>query len=81
MLFMLRVHLSERANTSNKEFYSVWRQEAEAAVAALKAGAIKGLWKAAGEPEVIAIMDLPNADDLDHALHQCRSGSSATHIS
>ena len=42
MLFMLRVHLSERANTSNKEFYSVWRQEAEAAVAALKAGRHQG---------------------------------------
>jgi muconolactone delta-isomerase len=70
MLFMLKVHLSKPANTSNKEFYSVWRQEAEAAVAAAKAGAVKGIWKVAGKPEVIAIMDMPSADDLDHAMNQ-----------
>jgi muconolactone delta-isomerase len=70
MLFMLKAHLSKPAHTSNKEFYSVWRQEAEAAVAALKAGAIKGIWKVAGKPEVIAIMDMPSADDLDRAMHQ-----------
>jgi muconolactone delta-isomerase len=70
MLFMLKVYISKPASASNNEFYSVWRQEAEAALAALKAGAIKGIWKVAGKPEVIAIMDLPSADDLDHALHQ-----------
>jgi muconolactone delta-isomerase len=70
MLFMLKAHLSKPAHTPNKEFYSVWRQEAEAAVAALKAGAIKGIWKVAGKPEVIAIMDMPSADDLDRAMHQ-----------
>jgi muconolactone delta-isomerase len=70
MLFMLKVYISKPASASNKEFYSVWLQEAEAAVMALKAGAIKGIWKVAGKPEVIAIMDLPSADDLDHALHQ-----------
>ena len=47
----------------------MWRQESEAALAALKAGAIKGIWKVAGRPEVIAILDLPTADDLDQAIH------------
>ena len=70
MLFMLQATISKPANASNKEFYGVWRQESEAAVAALKAGAIKGIWKAAGKPIVIAIMDLPSADDLDHALNE-----------
>jgi hypothetical protein len=41
MLFMLKAHLEKPAGTSNKEFYGAWKQEAEAALAALKAGAIK----------------------------------------
>ncbi len=68
MLFMLKAHIEKPAHTSNKEFYTVWRQEAEAALAALKAGAIKAIYKAAGQPDVIAILDLPSADDLDHAI-------------
>jgi len=36
---------------------------------AAKAGAIKGIWKVAGKPVVIAILDLPSADDLDHAVN------------
>jgi muconolactone delta-isomerase len=70
MLFMLKAHLAKPAHTSNKEFYSVWRPEAEVAVAALKAGAVKGIWKVAGKFEVIAIMDMPSADDLDRAMQQ-----------
>jgi hypothetical protein len=36
--------------SSNKEFYGVWLKEAEVAVAAHKAGVIKGIWKVAGKP-------------------------------
>jgi len=68
MLFMLKAHIEKPAQTSNKEFYTVWRQESEAALGALKAGAIKAIYKAAGQPDVIAILDLPSADDLDHAI-------------
>ena len=68
MLFMLKATINKPANVSNKEFYSVWLQESEAALSAVKAGAIKGIWKVAGRPVVIAILDLPSADDLDHAV-------------
>jgi muconolactone delta-isomerase len=68
MLFMLQAHLEKPAQTSNKEFYTVWRQEAEAALGALKAGAIKAIYKVAGQYDVIAILDLPSADDVDHAI-------------
>ena len=68
MLFMLKAHLEKPVQTSNKEFYTVWRQEAEAALSALKAGAIKAIYKVAGQYDVIAILDLPSADDLDHAI-------------
>src|SRR5690242_12222497 len=33
-------------------------------------GSQKGIWKVAGQPEVITIIDVPGADDLDHALQQ-----------
>jgi muconolactone delta-isomerase len=69
MLFMLRAYIDKPDNLSNKEFYSVWLQESEAAMDAVKAGAIKGIWKVAGRPEVIAVLDVPSADDLDHAIH------------
>jgi muconolactone delta-isomerase len=68
MLFLLKAHLEKPAGASNREFYGVWKQESEAALAALKAGAIKAIYKAAGTPDVIAILDLPSADDLDHAI-------------
>ena|SRR5438034_8769511 len=68
MLFMLKAHLEKPPGVSNKEFYGVWKQESEAALAAVKAGAIKVIYKAAGTPDVIAILDLPSVDDLDHAI-------------
>ncbi len=70
MLFMLKTYISKPANVTNKEFYGVWVKEAEAALGAAKVGAIKGIWKVAGRPEVIAILDVPSADDLDRAVHQ-----------
>ena len=69
MLFMLKTYIAKPADVSNKDFYNVWRQESEAALGAVKAGAIKGLWKVAGKPVIIAVLDLPSADDLDHAIH------------
>lgn len=70
MLFMLKVYIEKPADISNKEFYTVWKAESEAALLAVKGGAIKGLWKAAGQPIVIAILDVPTADDLDRAIHE-----------
>lgn len=69
MLFMLHVKLAKPEGMSNKEFYGVWEKEAEAVVAALKADAIEAVYKVAGSPEVIGILNVNTADDLDHALH------------
>ncbi len=70
MLFMLKVYIDKPEALSNKDFYTVWRKESEAALGAVKAGLIKGIWKVAGKPVIIAIMDVPSADDLDHALQE-----------
>jgi muconolactone D-isomerase len=69
MLFMLHAKLAKPEGMSNKEFYGVWEKEAEAAVAALKAGVIKALYKVPGTPEVVSILDVNSADDIDHAVH------------
>jgi muconolactone delta-isomerase len=68
MLFMLKSHISKPEGLSNKEFYGVWLKEAEGAVAAHKAGVIKGIWKVAGKPEVVAILDVESADALESAV-------------
>jgi muconolactone delta-isomerase len=69
MLFMLKATLAKPEGMSNKEFYGVWEKEAEAAMAAVKAGAIKAIYKVPGKPQVVAIMDVSTADDIDHAIH------------
>lgn len=68
MLFMLKAHLSKPQNLSNKEFYGIWLKEAEAAVAAYKAGVIKAIWKVPGQTEVIAVLDVDSADALEAAV-------------
>jgi muconolactone delta-isomerase len=68
MLFMLRSHLEKPQNTSNKEFYGVWLKEAEAAVAAYKSGVIKAIWKVAGKPEVVTVLDVDSADTIEAAV-------------
>jgi muconolactone delta-isomerase len=70
MLFMLKARVEKPADISNKEFYTVWSAEAEAALQAANEGVIKEIYKAAGQPVVIVILDLPTADDLDRALHE-----------
>ncbi|MEW6296250.1 MAG: muconolactone Delta-isomerase family protein [Thermodesulfobacteriota bacterium] len=68
MLFMLKAQLTKPQNLSNKEFYGVWLKEAEAAVAALKAGVIKALWKVPGQTQVIAVLEVDSADTLESAI-------------
>jgi muconolactone delta-isomerase len=68
MLFLLKAHLEKPGGTSNKEFYTAWKKESEAALEAIRAGVIKGLWKVAGMPEVYAVLEVETADALDQAI-------------
>jgi muconolactone delta-isomerase len=68
MLFFLKAHLEKPAAASNRDFYSAWKKESEAALEAVRAGVIKGLWKAAGTPDVYAVLDVESADALDQAI-------------
>jgi muconolactone delta-isomerase len=68
MLFFVRFDVTQPANVSNQDLVETWRREAEAAVGAMDAGAVPHLWKVAGQRVVLAVIDLPTAEDLDGAL-------------
>jgi muconolactone D-isomerase len=68
MLFFVRFDVTQPANVSNEDLVATWRREAEAAVGAIDAGVVVHLWKVAGQRVVLAVIDLPTAEDLDRAL-------------
>ncbi|MEQ8230115.1 MAG: muconolactone Delta-isomerase family protein [Gammaproteobacteria bacterium] len=69
MLVMMTADLAKPEAMDSKDFFEVWRQESVAAIEAVKAGAIKAIWKVAGEYQVIAVMDLDNGDQIDEIVH------------
>ena len=46
----------------------IWKREAEAALPAVKAETIKGLYKVSGKREVVAIIDVNSHEELDQIL-------------
>ncbi len=68
MLFFVRFDVTQPANVSNEDLVAIWKREAIAAIGAIDAGAVPHLWKVAGQRVVLAIVDLPTAEDLDRAL-------------
>jgi muconolactone D-isomerase len=65
MLFFLDFQVEYSANMTQKDLFSIWSREAEAALAAKKAGIVVGLWKCVGERRVIAVVDVDSPDTLD----------------
>ena len=68
MLFFVRFDIRQPENVSNEDLVGIWSREAEAALGAVEAGAVKHLWKVAGQRIVLAVVDFPSAEDLDRAL-------------
>src|SRR5918912_3903967 len=68
MLFFVRFDVKQPENVTNADLVAIWKREAEAALGAMDAGAVKHLWKVSGERVVLAVIDLPTAEDLDRAL-------------
>lgn len=69
MLVMMTADLRKPEALSNKEFFEVWYQESLAALEAVEAGAMKAIWKVAGEYQVIAVIDVAEGDDIDEIVH------------
>ena len=68
MLVMMTADLAKPEALSNQEFFEIWRQESVAAIEAYKAGAIKAIWKVAGEYQVIAVFEVENGDQIDDII-------------
>ena len=68
MLFFVRFDITQPANVTNADLIDTWRREATAAVGAIEAGAIKGIWKIAGERSVLCVIEVPAPEELDRAL-------------
>ena len=69
MLVMMTADLRKPEALSNKEFFEVWYQESLAALEAVEAGAMKAIWKVAGEYQIIAVVDVAEGDDIDEIVH------------
>ena len=68
MLFFVRFDVRQIDSFSNQDLVETWKREATAALGAIEAGAVKHLWKVAGQRVVLGVIDLPSAEDLDRAL-------------
>ena len=68
MLFFVRFDVHQPEELPNADLVETWRREAKAALDAKAAGAVKHLWKVAGQRVVLGVIDLPSAEDLDRAL-------------
>ena len=64
MLVLLTADLFKPDSVSAKDFYEVWRKESVAASAAAANGPIKGIWKVAGEYQVIAVVEVESGEQI-----------------
>ncbi|MCW2998005.1 MAG: MIase like protein [Solirubrobacterales bacterium] len=68
MQFIVRFEVKQPANVTNAHLVAIWQREATAAMGAVEAGAVRHLWKVAGQRVVFAIVDMPSPEELDRAL-------------
>jgi len=53
---------------SQREFFSIWAREAEAALGAKKAGVVIDIWKCVGSRRVMAVVNVDSPDTVDQIL-------------
>ena len=68
MLFFVRFDVTQPDTVDNPSLVETWKREAQAALAAIEAGAVKALYKVAGQRTVLAVIEVPSPEDLDRAL-------------
>jgi muconolactone delta-isomerase len=68
MLYHADFHVEYPASMSQKDFFSIWAGEAEAALGAKKAGVLIDIWKCVGARRVIAVVNVDSPDMLDQLL-------------
>ena len=68
MEFFVRFDITQPATVTNDDLVGIWQREAAAALGAKEAGAVKHLWKVAGQRVVLAVVELASPEELDRAL-------------
>ncbi len=68
MLYFLDFRVEYPATMAQKDFFSIWAREADAAIGAKEAGAVVDLWKCVGTRRVVAVVDVDGPDTLDQIL-------------
>ena len=68
MLYHADFRFEYPASMSQKDFFSIWAREAEAALGAKKAGLVMDIWKCVGTRRVMAVVNVDSLDTLDQIL-------------
>ncbi len=68
MLYSLDFQVEYPTSMTQKELFSIWAREADAALKAKEAGAVVDLWKCVGERRVVAVVNVDGPDTLDQVL-------------
>jgi muconolactone D-isomerase len=68
MLYHADFRIEYPPSMSQKDFFSIWAKEAEAALGAKKAGVVLDIWKCVGSRRVIVIANVDSPDTLDQIL-------------
>ncbi len=68
MLYHLDFQVEYAADMTQQDLLTIWKEEADTALAAKQKGIIVDLWKCVGMRRVIAIVDVPSPDLLDQIL-------------
>jgi len=68
MLYHLDFHVEYPDDMTQQELFTIWSEEADAALQAKQAGIVVDLWKCVGTRRVIVIVDVPTPDSLDQIL-------------
>ncbi len=68
MLYLLDFNVEYPATMTQKELFSIWSEEADAALGAKEAGVVVDLWKCVGQRRIVAIVNVDSPDVLDQIL-------------
>lgn len=68
MLYLLDFHVEYPAEMSQRQVFTVWARQAEAALDWKKAGVVVDIWKCVGTRRVVCVVDVPECDALDQML-------------
>ncbi len=68
MLYHIDFRVEYPATMSQEELFTIWSEEADAAMEGKEAGILVSVWKCVGTRRVIAIVDVESPDQLDQMI-------------